>query len=181
MEFSDTMLTLLATIPTAEERSVSVYQSKPGAVDELKQNKKKNRDTFVAVSLKFLRNEVECGSSRLQKHLQSTVQVKLTYYRYVEDPRISRQSTHEGGKVVSHAHRPSLPPQGRYLVLVFVRLSRPQGLSAVGRIKSIKNSSVPIGYRTHDLTACGTVPNCAAAYWGLYCSLTLNVSVWALT
>jgi hypothetical protein len=43
MEFSDTMLTLLAKIPTAEERLVSVYQSKPGAVDELKQNKKKSR------------------------------------------------------------------------------------------------------------------------------------------
>jgi hypothetical protein len=29
----------------------------------------------------------------------------------VEAPRISRQSAHEGGKVVSPTHRPSLPPE----------------------------------------------------------------------
>jgi len=31
----------------------------------------------------------------------------------VEASRISRQSVHEGGKVVSHKHRPP-PPPGRY-------------------------------------------------------------------
>ena len=29
----------------------------------------------------------------------------------VEAPRISRQSAHEGGKVVSTTHRPHLPPR----------------------------------------------------------------------
>jgi hypothetical protein len=31
-------------------------------------------------------------------------------FQEVEAPRISRQSAHEGGKVVSPTHRPSLPP-----------------------------------------------------------------------
>jgi len=32
-------------------------------------------------------------------------------YQEVEVPRISRQSAHEGGTVVSPTHRPSLPPR----------------------------------------------------------------------
>jgi hypothetical protein len=41
--------------------------------------------------------------------------VKLFHYRpmgfqEVEVPRISRQSAHEGGRVVSPTHRPFLPP-----------------------------------------------------------------------
>jgi len=38
----------------------------------------------------------------------------------VETPRISRQSAHEGGKVVSATHRPPLP-QEISLVLISVR------------------------------------------------------------
>jgi hypothetical protein len=41
-------------------------------------------------------------------------------FQAVEAPRISRQSAHEGGKVVSPTHRPSLP-QERMLVLISVR------------------------------------------------------------
>ena len=37
-----------------------------------------------------------------------------------EAPRISRQSAHEGGKVVNPTHRPPLPP-GDILVLVALR------------------------------------------------------------
>ena len=35
--------------------------------------------------------------------------------------QISRQSTHEGGKVVSPTHQPSLPPQEIFLLLISVR------------------------------------------------------------
>jgi hypothetical protein len=35
--------------------------------------------------------------------------------------QISRQSAQEGGKVVSHTHRPPLPPQEIFLVLISVR------------------------------------------------------------
>jgi hypothetical protein len=38
------------------------------------------------------------------------------------------------------------------------RLSRPQGHSTAGRIKSIKNSNYFIGNRTRDLAACSVVP-----------------------
>jgi hypothetical protein len=57
---------------------------------------------------------------------------------------ISRQSAHEGGKVVSLMHRPPWPPpppgniSGTHF---FKRLSRPQGHSVAGRIMSMKNSS----------------------------------------
>ena len=49
--------------------------------------------------------------------------------------QISRQSAHEGGKVVSRMHRTSLPPQEIFLMLISVRgwvysrdRARPEGL-----------------------------------------------------
>jgi hypothetical protein len=71
--------------------------------------------------------------------------------------RISRQSAHEGGKVVSPTHRPSLPP-GRISGYFCQRLSRPQGHSADRWIKSLKNSSDSIGKRIRDLPICSPVP-----------------------
>jgi hypothetical protein len=57
--------------------------------------------------------------------------VKLSRYRPWAGPwgsrrlRISRQSAHEGGKVVSPTHRPPLPPplpsKEKFLVLISVR------------------------------------------------------------
>jgi len=71
--------------------------------------------------------------------------------------QISRQSAHEGGKVVSHMHQPALPP-GNILGTHFCyRLSQPQGHSVTRRIMSMKNSSDTIGNRTHYLRACSTV------------------------
>ena len=65
--------------------------------------------------------------------------------------QISRQSAHEGGKVVSPTHRPPLPP-GNILDTHFCYwLSEPQGHSAAGRIMSKKNSNDTIGNRTRDL------------------------------
>jgi len=52
-----------------------------------------------------------------------------------EAKRISRQSTHESGKDVSPTHRPPLPCQEIFLVLIYVRgcvypmlIVRPEGL-----------------------------------------------------
>jgi hypothetical protein len=72
--------------------------------------------------------------------------------------QILRQSTHEGGKVVSPKHRPPLP-QEIFLVLIFVRgwvdpraIVRPEGLC------QWKKSSDTIGNRTRDLPVCSAVP-----------------------
>jgi hypothetical protein len=79
-------------------------------------------------------------------------------FQEVEAPRFSVQSAYEGGKV-SPTHRPPLPPGNIAGTRLCQRLSRPQGLSAAGRIKSMKNFRGPIGNRTRDLPA---VPQPAA-------------------
>ena len=71
--------------------------------------------------------------------------------------QISRQSAHEGGKVVSRTHRPPLIPGNSPGTHFYWRLSRPQGHSAAGRIMSMKNSSDTIGNRTRDLPICSAV------------------------
>jgi hypothetical protein len=52
---------------------------------------------------------------------------------------MSRQSAHEGGKVVSPTYRPPLPPGSIPDPYFCYRLSRPQGHSAVGRPDSSTN------------------------------------------
>jgi hypothetical protein len=79
--------------------------------------------------------------SRLENH--ETVHQLHPFH--VETSRISRQSEHEGGKVVSHTHRPSLPSKGKIPGTgLCQRLSRPQNPNAAGVIEPIKNSNNPI-------------------------------------
>jgi hypothetical protein len=63
----------------------------------------------------------------------------------VEAPGISRQSAHEGGKVVSSTDRPTLPSR-KYSWYSFLLETE----STPGRIMSIKNSSDAIGNRTSE-------------------------------
>ena len=59
--------------------------------------------------------------------------------REVEAPRISVQSAHEVDKVVSLTCRLLIPPGDIPGTRSSYRLSRPQGHSVAGRIKSVKN------------------------------------------
>jgi hypothetical protein len=51
-----------------------------------------------------------------------------------------------------------LYPQEIFLVLISVRLSRPQSHSAAGGIMSMKNSIDTIVNRSRDLSVCSAVP-----------------------
>ena len=66
--------------------------------------------------------------------------------------QISRQSPHEGGKVVSLTHWPSLPPGNIPGTHFCRRLSQPQGHTAARRIMSMKISN------DHNLPTCSAVP-----------------------
>ena len=72
--------------------------------------------------------------------------------------QISRQSAHEGGKVVGPTHQPPLPPGNMPGTHFCYRLSQPQGHSAAERIMSMKNSNDTIGNRTCNFPVCSTVP-----------------------
>ena len=73
--------------------------------------------------------------------------VKSSPVTGLEWPRGSRRlrfpdfvtTAQDGGKVVSLTHRPPLPPGNTPGTHFCLRLSRPQGHSAIGRIMSMKN------------------------------------------
>jgi hypothetical protein len=70
----------------------------------------------------------------------------------------------DDSNVLSTTHRPRSAPQKHYillLVLISVRLSKPQGLvrpEGSGKLKKKKKIIHLIGSRTSDLSACSTVP-----------------------
>ena len=77
--------------------------------------------------------------------------------------RISRQSAHEGSKVVRPTHRPPLPHQEIYLVLIYIRdwvvpmsIVQPEGLCQQ------KISNDIIGNQTRDLSVYTAVPQPSA-------------------
>jgi len=93
--------------------------------------------------------------------------------------QISRQSAHEGGKVISLTYRPPLP-QEIFLVLISVRgwvdtrtIVRSEGLCQG------KNSHVTIGNRTRDLPACSAVPQPTASSHPNLNSIIVPSEVWS--
>ena len=57
------------------------------------------------------------------------------------DFHISKQSAHEGGKVVSPKHRPPLPPRKYPWYSLLLKAESTPGHSAAGRIMPMKNSN----------------------------------------
>jgi hypothetical protein len=71
---------------------------------------------------------------------------------------IFRHSAQEGGQVIRTKHRPPFPPRDIPGTHLCQRMSRPQGHSTGGRIKSMKNINDSTENRTLDLPACTAVP-----------------------
>ena len=63
-----------------------------------------------------------------------------------------------GGKFVSLTHRLPLTPGNTPGTHFCLRLNRPQGHSAIGRIMSMKNSNDTSWDRTSDFPICSTAP-----------------------
>ena len=91
------------------------------------------------------------------------VKVKQSHYRPGQTLRvsggwgsqISKQSTHDGGKVVSPRHRPPLSPVNIPGTHFCQRLSRLQGHSATGKDYVDEKFH---GDRNRDLPSCSAVP-----------------------
>jgi hypothetical protein len=83
--------------------------------------------------------------------------MKKVRLQEVDALRIFRQSALERGNVVSPKHRPP-SSQGNIPDNLFSMLSRPQGHSAAGRIKSMKNLKNVNGNRTRGPPVCSAVP-----------------------
>jgi hypothetical protein len=79
------------------------------------------------------------------------------WFREVESPRTSRQSAHEGVKVISATHRPPLPPGSIPGTHFSQRLSRTQAHITAGMIISKRSPNDNIGNLTCDLPACSAV------------------------
>jgi len=71
--------------------------------------------------------------------------------------QMSRQSAHDGSKVINLKHRPSLTPR-KYSWHSF--LLEAESTPGPYRIMFVKNSNGTIGNRTRDLTACSVVIFC---------------------
>jgi hypothetical protein len=72
---------------------------------------------------------------------------------------VARLSAQDTGRLYPPPPSPGDIP-GTHFCL---RLSRPQGHSVVGRIKSMENPKDAVGNRTHDLPACSPVPQPTAS------------------
>jgi len=83
---------------------------------------------------------------------------RLLGIQKVEAPRISRQSTHYGGKVVSPKRRPPSTPLRYPWYLFLLEDELTPGLQCGRKVKSTNNPNGPIGNRTRNLPTYSTVP-----------------------
>jgi hypothetical protein len=122
-----------------------------------------------------------------QNHL---VKVKQYHYRpekTLEVPgvwgsQITRQSAHEGGKVVIPTYRPSLNPRTYSWYSFLSEAEWTQGHSTAERIMSMKNSNDTIGNRSRDLpTACNPCSTEFKNKWGYTFTPPLALTVWKRT
>jgi hypothetical protein len=81
----------------------------------------------------------------------------LTAYPMLRTTVLDNRLT-DGGEVISLTRWPPFAPRKIPGTHFCQRLSRPQGHSATGRIRSIEKSSDLTGIRTHDHSACSIVP-----------------------
>jgi len=79
------------------------------------------------------------------------------WVREVESPRTSRQSAHEGVKVISATHQPPIPPGSILGTHFSQRLSWTQAHITAGMIITKRNPNENIGNLTRDLPACSVV------------------------
>jgi hypothetical protein len=84
-------------------------------------------------------------------------------------PNFPHNRLTDGGEVVSHKQRPPFTPRKIPGTHFCYGLSRPQGHSMAGRIRTIEKSNDLIGIRTRDLTARSVVPQptilCPKHFW----------------
>jgi len=115
--------------------------------------------TFV---LNKISSYLQTKKIRRDIHGVHILAVHLSLYRIfglqqADVPRISKQSAHEGGKVVM-PYAPPLPPANIPGTHFCWRMSRLQGHGAARGIKSMKNPNDNTGNRTRNLSACSAVP-----------------------
>jgi hypothetical protein len=102
----------------------------------------------------------------IRRKRHAVKKVKLPLQQAVKARRVvRRRGSHfpdnrltDGCEVVSPTRRPPSTPRKIPGTHFCLRLSRPQGHSAAGRIRSIKKSNYHIGNRIRDLPACSLVP-----------------------
>jgi hypothetical protein len=80
------------------------------------------------------------------------------YYETSRIPHFLDNLLTDGGDVVNLMHRPPFTSRKIPGTHFCQRLSRPQGHTAAGRIRSTERSSDLIGNRNRDLPACSIVP-----------------------
>jgi hypothetical protein len=116
----------------------------------------------VAVVFQLFHLEISWGPS-IQLAAGCVIAVPLQAWSGPEGSRKLRfpdymTTAQDGGKVVSLTHRPPLPPRNAPGTHFCLRLIRPQGHSAIGRIMPMKNSNETTWNRTSDHPICSTVP-----------------------
>jgi hypothetical protein len=128
------------------------------------------RSSVVLLKAHYISTNKKTNKHHYTHHFQQIkVKVKKSLYRPVQAlrvpggwvPQISRQSAHEGGKVVSPMHRqPALRTPRKYSWYSFLLEVESSPGPLCGRKDYVNDT---MGNRTHDLPVCSAVPKPTAA------------------